>query len=336
LMVIYKTMKWADHIHLRCPGNIGLLASVVQILFPKKPKTIKYAGNWDPKSRQPWSYRFQKWIISNTFLTKNTKVLVYGEWPNQTKNIVPFFTASYSEREIEEANCHPKLVSGSNEIKHDNRMLKQVRHEEKERLSEQSEAVSSKDTTAMLYSTPNNDKAGDNSINFIFVGTLSKGKQPILSVKVVKELKRKGYNVKLSLYGEGVERADIENYIEENNLQNEVILFGNVNKEIVKQAYKKAHFLLFISKSEGWPKVVAEAMFWGCLPISSSVSCIPYMLGNGIRGTIVNQNTKEIVLVIENYLHHKEKYQEQTRNAMEWSRQYTLEKFEKEIKKLLC
>ena len=43
---MYKAMKWADHIHLRCPGNIGLLGCIVQIAFPKKVKTVKYAGNW--------------------------------------------------------------------------------------------------------------------------------------------------------------------------------------------------------------------------------------------------------------------------------------------------
>jgi len=64
---IYKTMKKADHIHLRCPGNIGLIACFVQILFPKKIKTAKYAGNWDPKSKQPWSYRWQRWLLRILF-----------------------------------------------------------------------------------------------------------------------------------------------------------------------------------------------------------------------------------------------------------------------------
>lgn len=73
---IYQAMQKADHIHLRCPGNIGLLGSFVQILFPNKIKTAKYAGNWDPKSNQPLSYKLQKWILSNTFLTKNIQVLV--------------------------------------------------------------------------------------------------------------------------------------------------------------------------------------------------------------------------------------------------------------------
>ena len=94
---VYKAMSQADHIHLRCPGNMGLIGAMVQILFPKKPKTAKYAGNWDPNAKQPFTYKLQRWILSNTFLTKNMQVLVYGEWKNSTKNIKPFFTATYSE-----------------------------------------------------------------------------------------------------------------------------------------------------------------------------------------------------------------------------------------------
>jgi len=97
---IWKAMRMADHIHLRCPGTIGLMGCMVQVLFPKKPKTAKYAGNWDPDAKQPMSYRFQKWLLANTFWTKNMKVLVYGEWPDQSKNIKSFFTATYTESMI--------------------------------------------------------------------------------------------------------------------------------------------------------------------------------------------------------------------------------------------
>ena len=74
---IFMAMQKADHIHLRCPGNIGLIGCLIQVLFPKKPKTAKYAGNWDPNAKQPMSYRFQKWLLSNTFFTKNMQVMVY-------------------------------------------------------------------------------------------------------------------------------------------------------------------------------------------------------------------------------------------------------------------
>jgi hypothetical protein len=53
IWVIFNAMKRSDHIHLRCPGNVGLIASIIQIFYPSKPKTVKYAGNWDPKAKQP-------------------------------------------------------------------------------------------------------------------------------------------------------------------------------------------------------------------------------------------------------------------------------------------
>tara|TARA_R110001599_G_scaffold97556_4_gene251554 strand:- start:2148 stop:3263 length:1116 start_codon:yes stop_codon:yes gene_type:complete len=280
---IYKVMKSVDHIHLRCPGNIGLLGCFVQILFPLKPKTVKYAGNWDSKSKQPLSYRLQKRILSSTFLTKNCKVLVYGKWKNQSKNIAPFFTASYSKKEIIKIN-------------------------------------------------PKNLKS---KIRLLFVGNFSIGKQPLLTVKVVEKLLQEKYNIQLDMFGGGVEFNRIENYILEKELNKKVILHGNQSKDIIKKAFQESHFLVFISKSEGWPKVVAEAMFWSCLPISSKVSCVPFMLGNGERGSIVNENITEIVIELEKYINREELYLEKVAKAKDWSQQFTLEKFENEIKKLL-
>ncbi|MBT8310084.1 MAG: glycosyltransferase [Flavobacteriaceae bacterium] len=96
---MFGSCRSSDHIHIRCPGNVGLLGCLVQIFFPNKIKTAKYAGNWDPKSPQPLSYRVQKWILRNNSITKNIKVLVYGDWNSKSKNIVPFFTASFSEKD---------------------------------------------------------------------------------------------------------------------------------------------------------------------------------------------------------------------------------------------
>ena len=194
LFKIFKACKKADHIHLRCPGNIGLLGCVVQVLFPKKSKTAKYAGNWDPKSKQPLSYRFQKWLLSNTFLTRNMQVLVYGNWNGTSKNIVPFFTASYHENE--KMDVSTKTLEGK--------------------------------------------------INILFVGTLSYGKQPLLTVKAINGLIKLGYNVHLDMYGEGEQRGKIEVFISENNISDYVTLHGNKDKETLKKAYQKAHFNVHI------------------------------------------------------------------------------------------
>lgn len=283
LFIIFKTCRKADHIHLRCPGNIGLLGCFVQIFFPKKTKTTKYAGNWDPKSKQPKSYRFQKWLLRNESLTKNMKVLVYGNWKDSSKNIVPFFTASYHEDE--------------------------------------------------KIDVPTKDLEG--IINILFVGTLSLGKQPILTVQAIKELIDLGKNVQLDIYGEGQQRKIIEDYIFENNLSNYVILHGNKDKLTLKKAYKEGHFLVFMSKSEGWPKAIAEAMFWKCLPISTKVSCVPEMLDYGKRGSIIQPKIESIITEYNFYVNNEEVYKDKVEKAYLWSRTYTLDKFEAEIPKLL-
>ncbi|WZL88456.1 glycosyltransferase [Salinimicrobium sp. 3283s] len=316
--ILYKilgAMKRADHLHLRCPGNIGLLACICQIFFPSKPKSAKYAGNWDPEAKQPFSYRFQKWLLSNTFLTRNMQVLVYGEWPGQSKNVVPFFTASFSEQEKAEV---PKKV----------------------------------------FSEP---------FIFLFVGNLVEGKRPLEAIKLVEELNyrvREGTDqeirashvrIKLELYGDGPERKKLETYVRENLLENFISFRGNRLLEDLKEAYQKAHFVILPSRSEGWPKAISEGMFFGCIPIATPVSCVPWMLDYGSRGVLLEDLSQRLtangqklnksvqraedrgqdVLKIAQLLADQEEMEKMSEESKKWSQHYTLERFEEAIKKVL-
>lgn len=287
LYTVFFAMKQSDHIHLRCPGNMGLVGSIVQIFFPEKKKTAKYAGNWDPKAKQPLSYKLQRWILSNTLLTKNMQVLVYGDWENQTKNIKPFFTATYDSAEIRDSKFE----------------IRELREE-------------------MV-------------IRFLFVGALVKGKQPLYAVQLVHQLKKLGYQVVLELYGEGEEREKIEQFITSNDLNTTILLKGNQSKDFVKQKYKESHFLILPSQSEGWPKAVAEAMFWGCLPIATPVSCVPYMVDFGNRGVLLEMDIQNDGKKLLNIIESKNEYQNKVQKAIHWSRKYTVDYFESEIKKMV-
>ncbi|MBF7090606.1 glycosyltransferase [Flavobacterium sp. ALJ2] len=280
---IFLAMKDADHIHLRCPGNIGLLGCFVQIFFPNKQKTAKYAGNWDPVSVQPWTYKLQKYILNNTFLTRNIKVLVYGEWENQSKNILPFFTATYSETEKE------------------------------------------------IIQKPDFNE----TIAFVFVGSLVVGKNPMYAIKLVQKLIANGYKATLDLYGEGIERGVLEKYIQNNQLGNHIVLQGNQNHETLKKAYQKNHFVILPSKSEGWPKALAEGMFWGCIPVASKISCIPFMLDYGNRGIMLEMDLEEDESKLSEILECEKIFFTKSKLAVEWSRNYTIDILETEIKKLL-
>ena len=76
----------------------------------------------------------------------------------------------------------------------------------------------------------------------------------------------------IDFIGNGAKR---EQYEEQAKAQQLPARFhGFLQREAVFECYKKAHFLLLPSDSEGFPKVIAEAMNYGCIPIVSDVSCI--------------------------------------------------------------
>ncbi|WP_309609231.1 glycosyltransferase [Flavobacterium sp.] len=283
VIIIFRAMIWADHIHLRCPGNIGLLALIAQIFFPSKIKTAKYAGNWDPKAKNPWSYKLQKWILSNTFLTRNMKVLIYGQWENQSKNLKSFFTASYFE--FDKTDIKPRNFS--------------------------------------------------NGIKIIFVGTLSSGKRPLYAIQLIEKLLENGFKVELLFFGEGNQRNVLEDYITDNKLSEKVFIKGNQDMETIKKAYQESHFVVLPSESEGWPKVIAEGMFWGCVPIATHISCVSNMLDNGNRGLILNLNLQNDLQNIQILIQDNHRYNVMSEKAINWSRKYTLDYFEQEIKLLL-
>lgn len=280
---LFQACKRADHIHLRCPGNIGLLGCLVQLCFPKKVKTAKYAGNWGPKALQPLSYRFQKKIVSSTRFTKRMTAIVYGEWKHQSKNIKSFFTATFNETD----KVEPKT----------------------------------------------RDYSGN--LRFVFIGSLVEGKRPLFAIKMIEKLNEQGYNVSLDIFGDGVLKQDVIAYCNSKGLKSFITLHGNQDKEVIKHALQTMHFVILASKSEGWPKAIAEAMFFGVIPIATSVSCVPFMLNYGKRGILISEALDEAVDVVTTQLEDTDMLVEMSKMAARWSQQYTLEVFEDEIKKLI-
>ncbi len=278
---LFRGMIISDHIHLRCPSNMGLIGVFVQMFFPFKPKTVKYANNWDWNSYQPITYRIQQHILRNQFLTRNAKVLVYGDWGEKSKNIVPFFTASYSKDMIKPVDI--RVLDRSKLIK------------------------------------------------LLFVGTLTPNKRPYTAIQVLKLLRKNGINAELTLLGDGFQRGPLEAYIEKESLKSVIHVKGKVAPEVLVDFFKESHFLIFLSRSEGWPKVVAESMWWGCLPVTTDVSCVRQMVGDGRRGVLVPPDSKLVVDEIENLIDDPARYEAMCIEAMKWSRQYHLEKFEEEI-----
>ena len=279
---IFKVMKYCDQFHFRCPANVSAVAAIVQIFFPKKRKITKYAGNWDPGSNQPLGYRFQKWLLGNSFLTKNMTILVYGEWPNQSPYVRAFLSATYTEDE-----------------KISKRELEFVQ-----------------------------------PFKFIFVGSMVVGKRPLLTIKIIEALNNRNIKCSLDMFGDGDMMEEVKNYIELKQIHTFINIHGNQDKETVKDYYKRSHFSILPSKSEGWPKAMAEGMFFGAIPISTRISCLDWILGEGERGILIDADVNAAADKIEQIIL-TENLDDISSKAKKWSEQYTVNKLESEIRSLM-
>lgn len=134
----------------------------------------------------------------------------------------------------------------------------------------------------------------------------------------------------LHMYGNGPMMPELQDYVSEHQLETFVFLYGNQDKSVVKASLMDAHFNVLPSKSEGWPKAVAEGMFFGCIPIATRVSCVGWMLGEGKRGILIEPKLEIAVSQIEAELHYGD-LDAKAKAALEWSQQYTFDRLETDI-----
>lgn len=93
-------MRRADAVHVRCPGNLGLLGVILAPLFSRR-LIAKYAGQWTGFPGEAWTVRLQRRILGSRWW--RGPVTVYGSWPDQPPWIVPFFTSVLDRNQVERA-----------------------------------------------------------------------------------------------------------------------------------------------------------------------------------------------------------------------------------------
>jgi glycosyltransferase involved in cell wall biosynthesis len=95
-----KAMRRADAIHVRCPGNLGLLGVLLAPLFSRF-LVAKYAGQWKAFRGEAATFKFQRALLRSSWW--RGPVTVYGDWPGEPDHVVPFFTSGLTAAQIERA-----------------------------------------------------------------------------------------------------------------------------------------------------------------------------------------------------------------------------------------
>ncbi|MEZ5017512.1 MAG: glycosyltransferase [Flavipsychrobacter sp.] len=166
-----------------------------------------------------------------------------------------------------------------------------------------------------------------------FVGRLDKEKGVYNMLDAIKRHPDKSSFVRLDIVGDSAEKAEMEEYAKDVGLP--IIFHGALPRAEVFEIYKQSHLLLLPSQSEGFPKVVAEAANFGCIPVVSDVSSIGQYVkqDNGFLWESNKQSFEDFFIALD--FDNEEILKEKAKKTHEMAGLFTferyLDKLEKEV-----
>ncbi|OFY85153.1 MAG: hypothetical protein A3F72_05075 [Bacteroidetes bacterium RIFCSPLOWO2_12_FULL_35_15] len=168
------------------------------------------------------------------------------------------------------------------------------------------------------------------AINILNVGSFQSKKNQIFIIEIAKILKKRELNFIINLIGEGEQFENVKNAIEQNKLQNNIILTGNIND--VENWYKKVDIYIHTAKYEPFGLVFLEAMASGTPIITLDGKGNRDLIENGKNGFIINEENPEMFAdKIELLISNKSLYHSISEYAIEYSKKYDIKNKTKEL-----
>jgi glycosyltransferase involved in cell wall biosynthesis len=281
---VSRAMRGAGVVHVRCPGNLGLVGALVGPLWSKR-LIVKYAGQWNGYPGEAASVRFQRWLLRSRWWRKGI-VTVYGEWPGMPPQIVPFFTSMMTAGQVAAAR----------------------------------EIAQQKRPGAPL--------------ELLYAGRLSVSKRVDVLLEALATLAGQGMDARLTVVGDGAESGRLRELTGRLGLDSRVTFAGAVPFEKMIGFYDRAHCLVLPSDSEGWPKVIAEAMCHGLVCFGSDSGLVPWLLRD--RGIVSPpRDPATLAREIAALAADPERYRVLSARAAEWSAAYSIEGLRSALRELM-
>ena len=167
----------------------------------------------------------------------------------------------------------------------------------------------------------------------ISVGRLSEEKGYDRLLRVFKNLKSDGLNIELILVGSGDKYNELNKYILENNLTNDVTLLGF--KDNPYKYLRASDLFICSSISEGFSLVIGEAMAVGVPVISVDCQGPNEVLDFGKYGKLVNNNEDDLYNGVKEIINDKLMYEKYKIKASERGKMFSINKFIKEVENLI-
>lgn len=127
----------------------------------------------------------------------------------------------------------------------------------------------------------------DEPFRLLSVGRLSTPKGYPMLVEAVVMLRARGRNVRLTVVGEGPERATLEKLIAQHELRECMRLAGACNHDRLAEYYDASDAFVLSSFLEGIPVVLMEAMAMQLPCVATWVTGIPEIIDKDVEGLLV-------------------------------------------------
>lgn len=151
----------------------------------------------------------------------------------------------------------------------------------------------------------NYEKNSTSCKHIVSIGRLSDQKDYYLAIDSFERILKKYPDMIYHIFGRGELKEDIENYIKERKLDNNIFLEGFTTN--IDDIYINADIFLMTSKFEGLPNALAESLAVGIPCISSDCDFGPSdLIENESMGILVKEHTveafeKAMIQMIDNY-----------------------------------
>lgn len=136
--------------------------------------------------------------------------------------------------------------------------------------------------------------------NIVIPGRLTPVKGHMEALRTIKDLVLKNSKIKIWILGDGSERKNIEIFIKENGLKNQIILKGELpHKNLLRYLYD-SNIVLIPSLSEGLGNVAIESLMMGATVVSSDIGGLKEVINSSEIGYLyATKNPEELIHLLE-------------------------------------
>ncbi len=180
------------------------------------------------------------------------------------------------------------------------------------------------------------DKSLGLPVRLLYVGGIEVEKGAARALEILGELKRIGVDSTLDLIGDGPDRESLERRATENGISDCAKFHGWIPRRGIPSFYRESHIIMLPSDSEGWPKVLSEAMAYGVVPLASDVGSIPQILRQCSTGSALpKDDIRGFADAVQDYVRNSGRWMEHSKNGLQAAPMFGYDEYLARIRPLL-